>query len=213
MAVQKGLVVTGGEAPRARVTLGTPEGWVIVAADSGIGHLARYGLRPEVILGDFDSLDRELLESVFPDVPRQSFPRAKDYTDTELALQYLWDRGITDLTILGGGGGRLDHLLGIRALFERDPWPGRWITAREELRVIEGTVRFSSRPGEVVSFFPLGNGVCRTRSRGLRWELDGLEWTQGDAGVSNECTGDECLLETVTGRLLMVRSLVFPLVL
>ncbi|SIQ97364.1 thiamine pyrophosphokinase [Alkalispirochaeta americana] len=213
MAVQKGLVVTGGDAPQDAVRLGTPSHWRIVAADSGIHHLARYGLQPEVILGDFDSLDATLLEENFPDVPRQVFDRAKDYTDTELALTYFWNRGVTDLTILGGGGGRLDHLLGLRALFDRVPYPQRWITAGEEISVVEGAIRFSSRPGEVISFFPLGAGVCRMRSRGLRWELDGLEWRQGDAGVSNECTGEECALTMVTGRLLMVRALRFPLVL
>lgn len=183
---------------------------MIVAADSGLDHAARYRIEPDVIVGDFDSLDTHLLESRYARVPRIQYERAKDHTDTEIGLHYLWKQGADAVTIVGGGGGRLDHLLGIAALFDRERYPRRWITDRDEVAVIDESMEFTAKIGEVVSFFAVGPDTCCMRSRGLRWELTNLRWKRGDAGISNECESERCRVEILSGRLLMVRALNHP---
>jgi thiamine pyrophosphokinase len=210
MATRKGLLLTGGAAPGETPVLHAREEWIIVAADSGLDHAARYHLEPDAIVGDFDSLDVQLLESRYPGVPREQYDRAKDHTDTEIGLHYLWKQGVDAVTIVGGGGGRLDHLLGIVALFDRERYPRRWITDRDEVSVIDGTVEFEAKRGEIVSFFPAGPDTCCMRSHGLRWELTNLKWNRGDAGISNECELERCRVEIWSGRLLMVRVLNHP---
>ncbi len=44
-------------------------------------------------------------------------------------------------------------------------------------------------------------------SKGLRWPLDGLRWTRGDIGVSNEMTGNDFFVTMKTGRLIMVTEI------
>lgn len=201
-----GLVITGGHAPRGPLSFSDAD-CLVVAADSGLDVAHRHGITPHAIVGDMDSLENSALLNSFPNADVQVWDRAKDYTDTEIALKYLWDRSVEDITLVGGGGGRLDHLLAISALFERDRTPRRWVTDREEVLVVEESVEFTGDRGDVVSFLPVGPNVARMRSEGLRWNLDGLAWHRGDVGISNECTGGRCRVDMLSGRLLMVREL------
>jgi thiamine pyrophosphokinase len=134
----------------------------------------------------------------------------KDYTDTELALRLLWERGCDDVWLLGGGGGRIDHLLALRSLFERDPCPSRWITGAEDLRRLEAPAEFSLTlpPGALVSIFPLGEGPWEAESAGLRWPLAGLPWDRGFFGISNAAETGPLSLRVRRGRFLAVLPLV-----
>lgn len=82
----------------------------IVAADSGLRHAASLGVMPELVIGDFDSVERGVL-ALYPDLPRQEHSPEKDALDLELALDYVLERGANRLLIVGGLGGRLDQTL------------------------------------------------------------------------------------------------------
>jgi thiamine pyrophosphokinase len=134
----------------------------------------------------------------------------KDYTDTELALALLWEKGCDEIWLLGGGGGRLDHLLALRCLFERDPCPSRWITAAEDLFCIRAPSEFSPAaipPGGLVSVFPLGAGPWEAESAGLRWPLGGLPWDRGFFGLSNVAETGAFSIRVKRGRFLVVLPL------
>ncbi|MBR2466942.1 MAG: thiamine diphosphokinase [Clostridia bacterium] len=77
---------------------------LVIAADGGFAHLQRHGIRCDLLLGDFDSID-----SLPKDVERMTYPVEKDFTDTALALYEGERRGYKDFVILGGTGGREDH--------------------------------------------------------------------------------------------------------
>ena len=136
-----------------------------------------------------------------------TYPRDKDYTDTELAVATLRERGCGRVGILGGGGGRLDHLLGIYALFQREQAPDFWITAREEVFLVKGEFRLEGWKGREVSFFPVGERPAAMTSRGLKWPLDSLTWKAGDFGISNVVLADTAEVRMKTGRLILVKAL------
>jgi thiamine pyrophosphokinase len=158
-------------------------------------------------VGDFDSLGDSSLLDGFDEASIRRYPHAKDYTDTELALRAARERGCTEIVIIGGGGGRLDHLVGILSLFDRDPAPASWVTDSAILQNVTEQVTITGSAGDVVSVFPLGCEECRATSDGLRWPLDGLVWKRGDIGVSNEMVGGSASIEVVSGRLLVIREL------
>ncbi len=83
---------------------------LVVAADSGVRHAAVLGVRPDLIVGDFDSATRRDLEP-FDTVPREVHPARKDLLDLELALNVARKRGATEFVIVGALGGRLDQTL------------------------------------------------------------------------------------------------------
>ncbi|MGB3503061.1 MAG: thiamine diphosphokinase [Mesorhizobium sp.] len=81
----------------------------VIAADSGISHAAALGVSPELWVGDFDS-STEADHAAHANVPRDTFPAAKDQTDGELAVDIALKRGATRLILAGAfGGPRVDH--------------------------------------------------------------------------------------------------------
>jgi thiamine pyrophosphokinase len=201
------LLAIGGEGPAAPALAHRLPGFGLVcAADSGLDLLRAWGVAPGLIVGDMDSLSDPALPDSYPGAEVLRFPRDKDESDTEIGLRILRDRGATRVVIAGGGGGRLDHLLAVRSLFDRDLHPDEWHTATDScLRLDEGrTLRVGTVVGERLSVFPLGGGASSMESRGLRWPLRGLCWSAADFGLSNEATGGEVELRAGEGCLLVV---------
>jgi thiamine pyrophosphokinase len=206
----RGIAYIGGEGPGpawcGKLAAGAG---IVAAADSGLQAAEDAGLRPDWIIGDMDSLDDvRRLENYPPDRVLR-YPHDKDYTDTELALKLLWGKGCDEVWLVGGGGGRTDHVFALRALFEREPCPDRWVTAADDIRrVKEGSVlAFSSvevPPGGIVSVFPLGDGPWAALSTGLKWPLDGLAWTRGAFGISNEAPHGSFSITAKRGRFMVL---------
>src|SRR2546421_11375854 len=86
---------------------------MIIAADSGAATALRYGCTPAIVVGDFDSLDKQLVEQLRAGGSRTvSVAVEKDETDTELAVQLAIEQGATEITLLGAlGGARFDHTM------------------------------------------------------------------------------------------------------
>ncbi|HOX33993.1 MAG TPA: thiamine diphosphokinase [Spirochaetales bacterium] len=206
------LLVVGGEAPpQRRLASRFASFGLVCAADSGLDTLAAWGRSPDLVVGDMDSLSDLRLLDAYPEAEILRARRDKDETDTELGLAALAARGATRIVLAGGGGGRLDHLLAIRAIFERDgsggrPRPSEWHTANAELRLVEAgaALRLSAPHGSMVSVFPLARGARGMGSVGLRWPLDGLDWGPGDFGVSNEAPAGEFTVSAGEGELLVL---------
>ncbi|MDR1212079.1 MAG: thiamine diphosphokinase [Spirochaetaceae bacterium] len=205
----RGIAFIGGEGPAPEISgrlAGEAE--LCAAADSGLMAAEEAGLRPDWITGDMDSLDDMSRLEKYPADRVIRYSRDKDYTDTELVLELLWSRGCDEVWLIGGGGGRLDHLLAIRSLFEREKAPDRWITAREDSFCLDSagthTREFIRTPRSGVSAFPLGNGPWKIRSRGLKWPLDNVAWNRGFAGVSNEAPEGRFSVSVSEGRFLVI---------
>ena len=198
-----GLLLTGGYGPgRADLEPFLETVGPIVAADSGYDLALSLGLQPDLIVGDMDSVRAERLAAERV----RRFPRDKEHTDTELGLHALQEFGCDRVVIAGGGGGRLDHLLFIAALFERESVPICWVTAHEHVEAIRGSAAYCGCVGQTVSFLPLSCGAAIERSEGLRWPLDGLRWRPGEGGVSNVITASPMRVTVAAGALLMIRS-------
>lgn len=204
----RGVLFTGGEGPaRARIEEALESARFVIAADSGWDLAREMGVTPDLVVGDMDSIRERHILDALPRERVRVFDPEKDETDTEIGLRLLFERGATDVTLVGGGGGRLDHLIGILATFDRDVRPTRWVTRTDEVRSVEGSFRIDGVRNQTLSFFPVGAGPWRMRSSGLRWPLDALAWIRGDVGISNYGIDDRVNVEMITGRLIMVRSI------
>jgi len=210
-----GIVFTGGEGPDPQTLKrflddGASGETLVVAADSGLALAESAGIQPDWIVGDMDSLDSKNRLSHYPKERIICYPVDKDNTDTEIALALLWDKGCKNAWIVGGGGGRLDHIFGIRDLFERERYPRRWITANEDIFCVEGTaaknhsLRLTLTQAKLVSVFPLGNGPWKADSKGLKWELSNASWGRGLFGLSNVATTDEIEITVKQGRFMVM---------
>jgi thiamine pyrophosphokinase len=184
---------------------------IIVAADSGLVTVEEAGVKPDWIVGDMDSLpDLSRLDHYPPERIRR-FPRDKDLLDTEIALNLLWDEGCTDIVLIGGGGGRLDHLLALRALFDRSRFPRRWVTDTEDVRAVDegGTLDLLVQVDTPVSVVPAAGGPWKASSDGLKWSLDHVRIDRGWVGISNIACAERVLFRAERGRFLILHTL-FP---
>jgi thiamine pyrophosphokinase len=154
-------------------------------------------------LPDLARLDRYPSERVL------RFPRDKDLLDTEIALNLLWDEGCGDVMLIGGGGGRLDHLLALRALFDRPRCPRRWVTDSEDIHAVDegGTLELFLPAGTRVSVLPAAAGPWKASSSGLKWPLDRVPIECGWVGISNIAGERRVLFRAERGRFLVLSPL------
>ncbi len=107
----KALILAGGDLHQSPFVQGIiKEATFIVAADSGLHHAKTLGLKPDLIVGDFDSVDKNILQA-YPDVPQKRFSIHKNLLDVEIALQTAHEKGASSYSILGATGSRLDQSL------------------------------------------------------------------------------------------------------
>lgn len=106
----KTLIVTGGSLDTgwAEEFIKTLNAEYIIAADSGLKHINELGLVPDMILGDYDSVEAVLLDK-YKDTDIKTYPREKDYTDTHIAIINALKAGASAIYILGATGTRMDH--------------------------------------------------------------------------------------------------------
>jgi len=210
-----GIIFTGGKGPQAelvrRLIEREAKDALIVAADSGFAAAQGAGLPPDWIIGDMDSIGDDSSLSTLPPERVIRYEHDKDYTDTELAFLCAFENSCDEIWIIGGGGGRMDHLFAIRSLFERDVFPLRWITDAADIRCLEAAAKnelsLILQKGEVISVFPLGNGPWEAESEGLKWPLAGLPWDRGFFGLSNAAPGGEFSVRAREGRFMLILPL------
>jgi thiamine pyrophosphokinase len=169
------------------------------------------GIKPDLIVGDMDSLSDTTRLDSYPARRVIRYDTEKDFTDTELAFQAALGKGCRDIWIIGGGGGRIDHLFALRSMFEREPFPLRWLTADADIycldHAVNGGLSFSAEQDALVSVFPLGGGPWEAESAGLKWPLKGLPWNRGFFGLSNIAVDGKFNVKAVSGRFMIIITL------
>jgi thiamine pyrophosphokinase len=194
---------------------------MLVAADSGLIAMEECGLTPDLIVGDMDSLhgygdsthsnsiikkDESHRLKKYDDKIIKVYQREKDLLDTEIALNALWDSGCDYAFMIGGGGGRPDHFLALRALFDRAVFPRAWLTDSAETFCVDegGDLRFRREINGIVSVLPCGGGPWKAESAGLKWPLDNVRVERGFIGVCNESVAPEVTIKAAAGRFLVI---------
>lgn len=200
-----------GDAERVRRLVRPLDSDLIICADGGAAHALAMGLRPQLVLGDFDSLSPALrAELAGQGIPLRSVPAAKDETDTHLAILTALEQGAGELVLLGAVGSRLDHTLANLILLPAfaAAVPCTVVDERNIIRALPpgGSTTLHGRPGEVVSLVPLSPEVTGIRVRGLRWDPAGrLAWGES-RGISNEFSGHQAEVATAAGWLLVIQA-------
>lgn len=168
-----------------------------LAADGGMRHAMSLGVVPELWLGDFDSTAPELLEK-FKDVPRQTFPVAKDMTDGELALNEAYRLGATRVILCGAfGGDRTDHTLLHLTMATRHAIEGRQILLssgfEEAMPLVPGNYQYDLPDGSVFSILSFSQLEGLTIEQ-AEWPLDKITLPLGSSlTVSNIVRGTLCV--------------------
>ncbi|PIQ72040.1 thiamine diphosphokinase, partial [Candidatus Roizmanbacteria bacterium CG11_big_fil_rev_8_21_14_0_20_37_16] len=81
----------------------------LIAADGAVKHILKLKLIPKIIIGDLDSTPLSLQKEL--KVQFIKYPRKKDKTDFELAVDYCLENKFQEIIIFGVLGDRIDHLM------------------------------------------------------------------------------------------------------
>lgn len=215
------LIVGDGEIPSRTVferlfppAHAAPE--FVIAADGGALKAESLGLRPDLVVGDLDSLDEREVERLRgDDVPVLAFPSRKDESDTELAVREALARGADRVVLIGVlGGRRLEHTLANLLLLtmpELSRVDAAIVDRASTVRALGSGGRrrleVHGAAGDYVSLLPLTERVEGVTTTGLAYELHDEELRQGPArGLSNELTDGHATVSKRDGRLLVVHT-------
>ena len=184
----------------------------IIAADGGLVHLQNLELKPNEILGDFDSLGYTPADSLV-------FPVEKDDTDTMLAVRRGLELGYREFILYGSlDGPRLDHTVAnfqtLQYLADRDA-VGYLVGTEQMVTVVRNSsLVFPESAEGTVSVFCLGPDARGITLENLQYPLTDGELTNGfPLGVSNHFIGKKARITVKNGSLLVIweRNTGFPI--
>ena len=205
------IVVTGGDALGHIDVAHLPVDTVVIAADSGIDQALAAGLRVDVAVGDFDSVSPGALDAVVAaGAVVEPHPAAKDQTDFELALDAATARGARRIHVLGGRGGRLDHLLGNALLLASAKYASLEVTAQMGdalVTVVREHTALAGEPRDLVTLLAVHGPATGITTDGLLYPLADEDLVPGSSrGLSNELTSTEATVRLRGGVLLAVQT-------
>lgn len=189
-------IVGAGECPK--LDFNKKDGDFVIAADGGCAYLERQGIMPDLIIGDFDSLESAPSgENIIRLNP------VKDITDMDAAVQEGVKRGYSEFCLYGACGGRIDHTLANIQLVASLAQNKKRAYIRNGAQVItavrNGSLCFDSSYKGYVSVFSHSDkceGVCL---KGLKYPLENAVLSNSfPLGVSNEFLGVES--EIIIGK-------------
>lgn len=184
---------------------------LVICADGGASHILKLGVKPDILLGDFDSIspdDMRLIEEGGTEVIR--FPAQKDMTDTEIAAELAVERGCRKVIFLGCIGSRMDHTLSNILLLKRlldAGVHGVLADEKNEITLIKDGIKLVREEDARVSLIPISGRVEGVTTSGLYYPLDRATLEIGSTrGVSNEFTGNKAEVSIEEGLLLVIKS-------
>ena len=177
---------------------------LIIAADGGYDILKKNRIKPDILLGDFDSIT-ELPENI----KLIRHPVKKDDTDTFLAYKTALEKGYKNFVILGGVGGRVDHTIAnIQTLLNIAKNGGRgFLIGKSSVMttIFNSNIEFSERHTGNLGVFAQGNDAYNVTISGLKYEADNVTLkVDTPMGVSNEFIGERAVIKVQNGALFVV---------
>ena len=210
------VIVSGGmlEEDFVLPILQSEETEFIIGVDKGLEFLYKHEIKPDYIVGDFDSVPRELVDYYREElnVPVREFNPVKDASDTEIALRLCLGLNRKSIWILGGTGNRIDHLWANVQCLQIALDAGadaRIMDSHNRIRLIDRdiTLKKSEAFGPYFSLFPLEMPVDELSIRGAKYPLKNHFLKPSDSlCVSNEFEEDEVTISFVYGRVILMET-------
>ena len=183
----------------------------VICVDGGAKYLRKFGIVPDVLIGDLDSIsDEDLDYLVSMNVKIMKYPIQKDMTDTEIAVDYAVDNGFKEIVIIGGIGTRLDHTLANILLAKKLLDKGvkcTLVDENNELILINDRIKIEKEKNVKVTLLPLTDVVEGITTKGLYYQLNCEDIVMGSSrGVSNEFLDDVAEISVKKGILAVIKS-------
>jgi len=205
------IIFANGELPnpeKAR-TLIQPTDFII-CADGGTRHALTLGLIPNLIIGDMDSLPETFDISAF-DGEMRVFPKDKNETDLELAINHTMTLDPKEIIVVAALGGRIDQTLANISLltnFQHATFDMKLSDGVEEIFLCNDQVVVKGKSGDVISLIPWQGNVEGVTTQNLKWKLNHeILFFDKTRGISNEMISDFAKITITKGLLLVIHQI------
>ncbi len=202
--MKKGIIISGGEFFE---DISVNEDDYVMACDRGYLYAKQLNIKPDLVVGDFDSYDGIIDDSV----NFIKYPSAKDDTDTMIAIKKMIEDGFEEIDIYCALGGRLDHLFANITAMVYGLKRGAKIRMIDKTTLITGVYnskieldRMQDSSLSVFSFTGISKGVT---IKGGKYSLKYGQLTNDHPlGVSNEWEDDLVSISVEDGTLIVICS-------
>jgi thiamine pyrophosphokinase len=208
---KRALVIANGEPPKKQLLQSLArESGVVICADGGANTALKFGILPDAIVGDLDSIHAEALVK-FHKVPTYE-DRDDESTDLEKAIAWALKQKYDHIVVIGASGRRIDHSvgnLGVLPKFYPDAVI-RFIDDLGELVYVGRGITFDAKRSDVISLIPLTRCEGIT-TQGLKYALDDEALELGvREGPSNVVVNTPVTIKVQKGHLLLYKLLARP---
>ena len=208
--MQRIIILANGELPdltKARFLIQSDA--YIICADGGTRHALTLGIKPNLIVGDLDSADQSLIEKFREDgVNITAYPRDKNETDLELAMEWAIKLDSRKILIVAALGGRLDQTLANITLLSDSrlaAFDVRLDDGIEEVLLCRDQAEVHGKSGDIVSLIPWQGPVSEIQTKNFKWALQSETlYPDKTRGISNEMIDETASVSIGSGQLLIV---------
>ena len=184
----------------------------IICCDGGMHHTKALGVTPDYIVGDFDSVQPDVLEEYRKQgIAIKQFPTHKDETDMQLGMLLALELGATELVMIGGIGTRFDHTLANAHLLLyllKQNVKAILVNERNRVELIDKETILYGKAGDLVSIVPLSMMVKGVTLEGLEYPLTNHDLALDDMllCVSNVMLQDTAKVSIKEGYLFVMQT-------
>lgn len=185
----------------------------IICSDGGANHAYNMDILPDYIIGDLDSIDKNIIEYYKSNnVKFEKFPTKKDETDTELCIELSDKLKAKEIHLIGALGGRIDHTIAnINLLYyirKRGIIP-KIISEKEEIYIaMNEELIIDGEIGDTISILPIKNDAKDVTLKNLEYPLKNYDIKfSRPLGISNVMTNVNCNIKVNEGSLIIIKNI------
>lgn len=185
----------------------------IIGADGGCNHLYKMDITPNYIVGDLDSINKELI-NYYEDkkVIFKKYPSHKDETDSEICMYLAKELGANKIDFIASLGKRIDHTLaniGLLKYIKDMNIKSRILTSEEEILIIKNEkINLKGKKGDTISVIPIEGEAKGVTLENLEYPLNDVKIGYlSSLGISNIMLDNECTIKIKDGSALIIRNL------
>jgi len=183
----------------------------VICADGGANIAYKLGIVPNLIIGDLDSADKQIIDYYKKDgVQVDKYPTEKDETDTQLATLKAIELGTDEIIYIASIGSRFDHSIAnlslLLYLLKRNI-KGIIASEKNEIHLVDRSLELEGKIGDIISLIPYSTDVKGIYTDGLYYSLSGQDMSLDmPYGISNVFINNKIKIKIDSGLLLVIKS-------
>jgi thiamine pyrophosphokinase len=211
MKLKRAVIISNGKVIRKEFFIKMiKDSDYIIAANGGSKHAKNFGVIPDVIIGDLDSIGKkDYLFFLNKGSKYKKYDVIKDKTDIQLAIEYAIESGFKEILLMCVFGNRLDHMLANLFLLMKIVDAGisvKIVDEFQEIILIYKSGEIEGDVGDVVSLIPLTPTVSGIKLLGLKFQPKNGRLKMADTlGISNVLTKKSAKITINNGKLLLIK--------